>query len=250
MEVLLIGSTVGLMSGLFGIGGSLIATPLLRLTGADPLIALATPLPAVIPTALAGSLAYWRRGLIHGRAALWLLAGGLPGTLVGAYATRLVSGQVLMLLTGLLLLAVGARFLWESSRSSASETDSPSTPQPAAAVLIGIGIVSGLVSGFLAIGGGIVLVPALALGLRFPFKKALATSLLCVAGLAIPGSLAHTLLGHVDFSLLLPFVLGSIPLAYVGGRLAIVVPVRQLRRLYGVTVAAFALYFLWTQWRG
>jgi uncharacterized membrane protein YfcA len=73
-----LGGIAGLSSGLFGIGGALIATPLLRLTGIEPLLALATPLPAAIPTALSASIAYWRHRLIRWDVAGWLLLTGLP----------------------------------------------------------------------------------------------------------------------------------------------------------------------------
>lgn len=251
MEFLLIGAVVGLLSGLFGIGGSLLATPLLRLAGVEPLLALATPLPAIIPTALSGVLAYWRHQLVEWRVSTWILLGGLPGTVLGALLTQWLSGQVLMLLTGAFLLTVGLRFLWESWRAHEVPQLSGSFPSraPAPPFLLGLGFGTGIVSGLLAIGGGILLVPALTLGFRFPLKRALATSLVCVAGMALPGTATHAWLGHIAPQLLLPFLLGSIPLAYLGGNLAVELSSRTLRLLYGGVVTAFALFFLWTQWR-
>ncbi|MCS6966461.1 MAG: sulfite exporter TauE/SafE family protein [Candidatus Kapabacteria bacterium] len=250
MLPLLIGSIVGLASGLFGIGGSIIATPLLRLSGVEPLVALATPLPGVIPTALAGAIAYWRHRLIHWQVTVWILLGGLPATVFGAWATRFVGGQRLMLLTGLLLCLVGIRFLWEAwHRQDPLEVATRSPASSPALVLIGIGGITGLLSGLLAIGGGIVLVPVLTLLFGFPLKQALATSLVCVAGLALPGTLVHAWLGHISIELLLPFLMGSIPLSYLGASLAVHLPSRWLRFFYGVAIVAFALHFLWTQWK-
>ncbi|GBD07765.1 hypothetical protein HRbin21_01599 [bacterium HR21] len=251
MEFLLIGAAVGLFSGLFGIGGALLATPLLRLAGVEPLLALATPLPAIIPTALSGIAAYWRHRLVDWGTSAGILLGGVPGTLLGALLTRWIGGSILMLLTGALLLAVGLRFLWESWRggdaSPAASAPPPLAPSPLS--LLGLGFGTGMVSGLLAIGGGIILVPVLTHGFGFPLKRALATSLVCVAGMALPGTVAHAWLGHVAPQVLLPFLLGSIPLAYLGGSLALVLSSRTLRLLYGSVVVAFALFFLWTQWR-
>ncbi|MCS7177379.1 MAG: sulfite exporter TauE/SafE family protein [Candidatus Kapabacteria bacterium] len=251
MQPLLIGGIAGLASGLFGIGGAIIATPLLRLSGVEPLVALATPLPGVIPTALAGAVAYWRHGLVRWETAAWILLGGLPTTVVGALTTRIVGGQSLMLLTGLLLCLVGLRFLWESRGiHPLPEATEALVASPSWALLVGIGAITGFLGGLLAIGGGIILVPALTLLLGFPLKQALATSLVCVAGLALPGALVHTWLGHIRADVLLPFLAGSIPLSYLGGSLAVRLPSRQLRLLYGLATIAFAVYFLWTQWRG
>jgi uncharacterized membrane protein YfcA len=246
MLSLAIGALVGLLSGLFGIGGSIVATPLFRLAGIEPLIALATPLPAIIPTALAGSFAYARQGLIRWGTAAWILAGGVPATVLGALATRWLSPQSLMVATGVVLLLVGIRFLWESLRGVAPEPRVPPA-RASTGALLSVGFGAGLLGGLLAIGAGIVLVPALTLGFGFPLKEALATSLVCVAGLAIPGTLAHAFLGHIDAGLLLPFVLGSIPLAYLGGSIAVGLSSRRLRLLYGSFVVGFAVYFVWTQ---
>ncbi len=251
MESFLIGCLVGFAAGLFGIGGSLLATPLFRLSGVDPLLALATPLPGVIPTALAGVLAYHRHHLIQWKTAAWILLGGIPTTIAGALLTDWISGRSLMIATGLLLLFVGFRFFGQSLQDTPEQT----LPRNALVrnfplALIGVGLGTGLLSGLLAIGGGIVLVPALSLGFRLELKQALATSLVCVAGMAVPGTIVHAWLGHISTTLLLPFLLGSIPCAYVGAYVAIRLSSRSLRLLYGTAVSAFALYFLWTQWMG
>jgi len=241
-----LGGIAGLSSGLFGIGGALIATPLLRLAGIEPLLALATPLPAVIPTALSASIAYWRHRLIRWDVAGWLLLTGLPGTVLGALATRLVGGTALMVLTGALLLFVALRMLGPERPSTAGSPDA----MPRRTLLLGTGVLAGFLGGLLAIGGGIIIVPALVLWGRMPFKQALATSLLCVAGLALPGTITHAMLGHIAAPLLLPFLAGSLPAAYLGAAVATRLSSVLLRRLYGGALTAFAVYFLWTQLSG
>src|SRR5262245_33677459 len=102
---LLVGAIIGLSSGMFGIGGALLATPLLRLLlGLPDKLALATPLPAAIPAAISGTIAYMRADLVRFDVARRTLLTALPLTVVGAWVTRFVPGPVLMVITGLVLI--------------------------------------------------------------------------------------------------------------------------------------------------
>jgi uncharacterized membrane protein YfcA len=148
-----------------------------------------------------------------------------------------------MVLTGALLLFVALRMLGPERPSTAGSPDA----MPRRTLLLGTGVLAGFLGGLLAIGGGIIIVPALVLWGRMPFKQALATSLLCVAGLALPGTITHAMLGHIAAPLLLPFLAGSLPAAYLGAAVATRLSSVLLRRLYGGALTAFAVYFLWTQ---
>ena len=107
-----LGFAIGVLSGLFGVGGSSIATPLLRVVLDTPsLIALASPLPATFPTAATGLAAYSREGLVNRRAVIWSVAGGLPAVVVGALLTRWVPGHWLMVLIALAVAGVGVEML-------------------------------------------------------------------------------------------------------------------------------------------
>src|SRR5215467_15921188 len=80
IAVAAIGAVVGLLGGVFGKGGSAIATPLLSLVGIPPISAVASPLPATIPSTLSASYAYWRERLMDRRVVLWSAAIGVPAT--------------------------------------------------------------------------------------------------------------------------------------------------------------------------
>src|SRR4051794_41877440 len=92
LGVALVGAFVGLLGGLFGKGGSAVATPLLALLGIPPIVALASPLPATVPSTLAASYVYWRERLVDWRGFGW--GGGLggPAAAGGAPPTRRVGG--------------------------------------------------------------------------------------------------------------------------------------------------------------
>jgi uncharacterized membrane protein YfcA len=95
-------------------------------------------------------------------------------------------------------------------------------------------------SGLLGIGGGILMVPAFTGWVRLNIKTALATSLVCVGVLAIPGTITHALLGHIDWSFALPLSVGVVPGAQLGAHLTINASDRTVRILVGVVLGAIA----------
>jgi uncharacterized membrane protein YfcA len=89
---------------LFGVGGGIVMTPGIQaLLGAPPVVALATPLPAIFPTALTGALTYRRGGELDTRAAAWLVGPGLAVAALGAWLTDLIDTTMLLFVTALLL---------------------------------------------------------------------------------------------------------------------------------------------------
>src|SRR4249919_2540740 len=103
------GLAVGGLMGLFGVGGSSVATPVLSLLGVPPLVAVASPLVATIPGATIAAVPYVRSGDARPRAAAWSLLGAVPATIVGALLSRLVGGPALLIASGAVLLVVGIR---------------------------------------------------------------------------------------------------------------------------------------------
>ena len=87
------------LGGLFGKGGSAVATPLLYLVGVPAIAAVASPLPATIPGTLVAADAYRRAGMIDRRTVLWSCGAGLPATVLGALATKWIDGSALVVAT-------------------------------------------------------------------------------------------------------------------------------------------------------
>jgi len=238
--LIVIGGVIGFLSGVFGVGGSSIATPLLRMIDVSRMVALGSPLPVTLPTAVIGGIIYWRRGLVHTKAVVWTAVGGVPTVLVGAYLTSEVPGRILMALTGLFVMIVGVRMLLNFEKSK--------TPLPKLQenrnLFVLVGIITGLFSGLLANGGGFLLLPAYLLLFRFSPQKAAATSLVAVSLLALPGTLAHYILGHIDFKIVALMAVGVIPSTYAGAHLGLSLSKDKARWYFGLFLLLFGLFFL------
>jgi uncharacterized membrane protein YfcA len=243
----LLGVATGILSGLFGVGGGVISQPGMRLLGLEPLMVIGTALPVIIPGAASGAVRYRREGLIRWDAVAGTVPVGLVAAVIGSVAAEEVpgDGHLLQLATaGLLGLSA-----YRMGRAPAplppdeplAETDAPEAPstEPEGAGTLGrfasIGALAGVLSGLLGIGGGVIMVPAFVQFARMEVKSAVATSLVCVGAFAVPGTITHAVLGHIDWRVAAALIVGVIPGARIGAAIAIRSTDRRLR----VTVASF-----------
>lgn len=244
-EVTATGAVIGLLFGLFGVGGSSFATPALGLLGVSGLVAVAAPLPAVLPAALAGVVSYVRQGQVEWPVARWSIYGGVPGAVVGALLSGYVGGRGLLIASGVVLALVGVRLLVPvpEARLAGLARRRPAIVIPAAAAI-------GLFTGLLANGGGFLLVPLFVLVLGLTMPESAGTSLVVIAVLSVPTLITHWLLGHIDWAVAGAFAAGAIPGTALGARLADRIPAAAMRRGFGVLLVAFAAYFLAHQLAG
>jgi len=232
---------IGFLGGMFGKGGSAVATPLLAAVGVPAIIAVAAPLPATIPSTLAASSVYWKARLIDWRIVRWSLGFGIPATVAGAIATRWVGGPFLVKVTDCVLVVLGLRFLLVRHQPATVPAKPPRTQSwLLAEIAIGVGLISGL----LANAGGFLLAPLYVAVLRLPIKAAFASSLAVAAVLAVPGTVVHAILGHIDWALVAVFAVTSVPLSFVGGRVALRTDPARLERLYGAAISVLGITFL------
>jgi uncharacterized membrane protein YfcA len=239
--IVLAGAGLGLLVGLFGVGGSSVATPVLSLLGVPAIKAVASPLPAAIPAALLASLPYVRAGEARPRAAAWTLLGGVPATIVGALLSRVVGGPSLLVLSGIVLVIVGLRVV----RPIADEDREIGTRRRQnrpLLVLAAAGV--GLFTGLLANAGAFLLVPLYLLVFGLRMRQAVGTSLIVAAGLSVPTLVAHTALGHIDWAVAAIFGCGLVPAGVVGARVAhrIEGP-GVVRRAFGWFLLGFGVLF-------
>jgi uncharacterized membrane protein YfcA len=226
--------------GLFGVGGSSVATPVLSLLGAAGFAAVASPLPATIPAAAVGAYAYLRSGEARPRAAGWSILGGVPGTIVGALLSKLAGGPVLLIASGITLVVIGARMLRPIAEEAREAGGRRRQNRP---LLVGAAAGVGVFTGLLANGGGFLLVPLYLLVFGLRMRQAVGTSLLVVTVLSVPTLVSHWLLGHVDWALAGEFAAGMLPGAAIASRLAQRIHGPRLRLAFGVFLVVFGIGF-------
>jgi uncharacterized membrane protein YfcA len=165
---------------------------------------------------------------------------GVPAVAAGAWATRWISGGFLVAVTEVLIVALGVRFAVMPGSPHERTVDVASPRARLAAVAVG----SGLVSGLLANSGGFLLAPLYLAVLRLPIKQSFGSSLAVACALAVPGTLVHVALGHVDWAVVGVFAAGSIPCSYAGARVALRTHAATLERVYGIGLAALGCLLL------
>jgi uncharacterized membrane protein YfcA len=231
---------VGLLLGMVGGGGSIVVVPILvYVLGLPAAAAVALSLPIVGVTALVGAIAKARSGQVHSRALLLFGVAGAVGAILGAKLTRLVPQPILLLIFAALLLAVGLR-MWQGRGVEEAACDNEC--RAGRCTLAGWGV--GILTGFLGVGGGFLLVPALRRFAHQNMKLAVGTSLGIIALNSASGFAGH----FSEVTNLLPLAAALIAAALVGLlaglKLAGRVPARALEKTFAGVALAVAAYLV------
>jgi uncharacterized membrane protein YfcA len=206
------GGAVGLVLGLVGGGGSILAVPLLvYVVGIGSThLAIGTSAIAVAGSALANLLPHWRAGHVKWRCAAVFSISGILGAFAGSTIAKLVDGRQLLVFFALLMIAVGGNML--RPRRDGGNPDVRLTLDSASQLtprLIAIGFAVGALSGFFGIGDGFLIVPGLMLATSMPLVYAVGTSLVAVFAFGAATAANYALSGLVDWPLAASFVLGG-----------------------------------------
>jgi uncharacterized membrane protein YfcA len=202
LPLLPLGLLAGLLSGLLGIGGGLIFSPLLLLLGLPPHQALATSTLAIVPTTLGGTIAHVRSGRIVWQGGVAIVAGAaLAAGLFSRLGQGLAGWQLLSLQS--LLYAVLSGAITPGSRLARDAGDPGAGPL----ALAGVGVLAGVAAGLLGVGGGLVMVPVLVRLVGIPVHGAIRYSTLAVLASSCSASVAFLADGRAN--LLIGLVLGG-----------------------------------------
>lgn len=241
MLALLLGALIGLSLGMLGGGGSILTVPaLVYLLGQDPHAAVSASLVIVGLNATTGALLHRRAGNVRMRSALLFGGSGLLAAFAGARLSALLPGPLLLVLFALLMLVV-ATFMLRGA-ATAPVADRHAAPVGWKVLLGGLAV--GFLTGFLGVGGGFLIVPALVLILGMPMRDAVGSSLVVIALNSAAGLLGH--LGEHGVSWLLVGLLlaGGLPGLLVGARLAQRLPIARLRQGFAVMVVLLGVTLL------
>jgi uncharacterized protein len=239
------GNLVGFSLGLIGGGGSILAVPLLiYVVGiSDPHIAIGTSALAVAINAFANMLGHWRSGTVKWPCAAAFAASGTVGAALGSTLGKITDGRALLFLFALAMLVVGSAML--RPRAAGGDPDVRINPRIAVR-LIGIGLLTGAISGFFGIGGGFLIVPGIMLGSGMPILNAIGSSLLSVGVFGLTTAANYALAGLIDWPVAGVFIAGGISGGIMGMKAAIALAPRKqaLTRIFAGVVLAVSAYML------
>jgi uncharacterized protein len=271
--LLAMGLAVGFISGMFGIGGGFLMTPLLIFIGVSPAVAVATVSTHIAASSMSGAVSYWRRRAIDLALAMMLLVGGIVGTQGGVWLftwlrtvgqldiTIGVSYVLLLTSVGIMMAADGARAMLRQRqgkpvplRHSGSHTWIHGLPLKmrfkesriyvSAVPVVLIGWIMGFAGAILGIGGGFLLVPMLIYLLRVPTNVVIGTSMVLTLVTMASATVLHAMTNHlVDAVLALILMVGGVVGAQFGARAGQKMRSERLRLLLGVLVLAVGLRF-------
>ncbi len=236
--IVLAGLAAGVISGLFGLGGGVVAVPAALWIAADGIKeAKAASLMVIVFGSTIAVLRHHRAGNVRWRQGARLALGGVLGSVLSSIVATDVSDSALAMAFGALMMLVGLRM------ATSAQPEARDWRFPGALFLLGF--VAGTLTGFLGIGGGVVMTPGLAL-IGFPMHAAVATSLVGVISNGAFAAVTQAFLGlgaamlEVGVALAVGAMLGG----RLGAKLALVTPQERLRRVFGAFLALIGLRFL------
>jgi uncharacterized membrane protein YfcA len=271
--VLGIGLAVGFLSGMFGVGGGFLLTPLLIFIGISPAVAVASVSPQIAASLFSGFLAHWRRGTIDVLLGGMLLVGGITGALIGVWLFTLLRsvGQLdlmiglsyvtLLGVVGVLMITEGLQAIHRARQGGRADRRRPGSHTwihglplklrfKRSHIYVSvipvwvIGGIIGLLGAVLGVGGGFMLVPMLIYLLRVPTVTVIGTSMMLTVVTMVTATVMHAAADHlVDALLALILMIGGVMGAQFGVRAGQKMRGEWLRLLLGVLVFGVGLRF-------
>lgn len=262
-----LGGIVGILSGMFGVGGGFLMTPLLFFIGIPPAVAVATEANQIVASSFSGVLAHFRRKTVDLKMGLVLLVGGLAGAAVGVqlFAALRAIGQVDLLVKlcyVVFLGIIGGLMFFESlnairkSRKSGGAVPARKKNRLVHALPLKmkfrtsglyisvippllVGVAVGVLAAIMGVGGGFIMVPAMIYLLGMPTKVVVGTSLFQIIFVTGFTTLMHATTNYtVDMALALLLLIGGVIGAQIGARIGVKLKAEQLRILLAIMVLA------------
>ncbi len=232
-----VGILIGILASLFGIGGGFLIVPVLNMLGTNIHQAIGTSLASIPFTSLSAILAYSRQKKIDYKVGFFLAIPSIIGAFIGAWLSSYIPPIQLEMIFGFVLLIISIRMFKKGDVRVKSDIK---TKTDRYLPLLSIGFFTGILSGMLGIGGGVINVPVLSY-LCFPIHYAIATSNFVMFFTAIGGAVKHYFLGNVKTYLLIPLIPGLMIGAQFGAILAKKMKAEKLKKSFAIALALLAL---------
>ena len=259
-----LGALVGVLSGMFGVGGGFLMTPLLFFIGIPPAVAVATEANQIVASSFSGALAHFKRRTVDFKMGLILLLGGLLGASIGVYIFKILKelGQVELLVTlcYVVFLGIIGSLMFFESLSAITKRNSQKTLTKinrhtwvhrlplkmrfrtsnlyiSAIPPFFIGVLVGVLAAVMGVGGGFIMVPAMIYIIGMPTKVVIGTSLFQIIFVTAFTTIMHATQNYtVDALLAILLILGGVVGAQLGVRVGVKLRAEQLRILLSIIV--------------
>ncbi|MEL6947172.1 MAG: sulfite exporter TauE/SafE family protein [Pseudomonadota bacterium] len=269
------GLGVGFLSGMFGVGGGFLMTPLLIFYQIPPAVAVATEANQIVASSFSGALAHFKRGTVDIKLGIMLLIGGIAGSALGVaiFSSLREAGQldlIISILYVVFLGTIGSLMIVESLNAMRKARNAPSAPVIRKAQrgwitslpfkvrfhksklyisvlpVLALGVLVGLLASIMGVGGGFIMVPAMIYLLRVPTNVVIGTSLFQIMFVTMFTTIAQSTANQtVDIVLALILMVGGVIGAQFGAQAGQKLRGEQLRALLGLIVLAVCLRLGW-----
>ena len=268
--LLFLSLAVGILSGLFGVGGGFLMTPFLIFMGIPPVYAVPNEVNNILATSVSGSLTHWYKNTLDYKMGLLIVSGGIVGTIIGittfSYFSEIGKISLIISLLYMYLLAiVGTLMLIEGIKEKNRQTKKGSIKQKlhdhnwlqglplrmrfhksklyeSAIVPIFLGLVVGFVASMMGIGGAFLMVPAMIYIVGMPIKLIPGTSLFVTIFISAIVTILHAFnYGSIDLFLVIPLILGSIVGVQLGQKLGQFLDSTELKSLFAMLLLSVSI---------
>lgn len=251
---LILAACIGLSLGLIGGGGSILAVPILiYVMGVDSKAAIAMSLVIVGATSIIGAIPHWKQGNVNFKTAIIFTPPAMLGAYLGARITalpfitdtfQLISFGIIMVMASVLMIRKGGKNkdVKSNELEQVKKTAHKDIPQWLAILVEGFGV--GILTGFVGVGGGFLIIPALVLLGGIPMKEAIGTSLLIIAAKSATGFLGYVSQVAVDWNLIVSFTIAASAGTLLGAYLTKHIDAKQLQKSFGYFVLVVAILVL------
>ena len=237
LELILLGSSVGILSGFFGIGGGTILVPILLMLGYDTKVAIGISVVQMVFSSIYGSYLNNKKGTLDVAMITTIGIGGFVGALLSGYLASAFSNNTLELIFLSFAIFAFLRLFYNTKEHRDQR-------EVNRIFLVMIGVVLGAVSMTIGVGGSIILVPVLVGFLHVPLKKAISAGLFFVVFSSVAGLISHAIAGEVDYQSGVIIGAASLVGVYVGIHLKDSVDTILQKRLLGIFYLSVVLYLI------